>query len=262
MTNIHTIADENLGGLLREYREVDKVAGYGDLVAVEGLADFFTDGKSYGVIFADTNGEVVVVDDTQGEHILSFKDYKTLEPTDIIHVDGERFEMVDRPAEVGEKVIVIKDDSWLNERHVGEIHEVTKYEGDLILTTGNWNDGSALNLDADEYRVLIPADQAPQAAEPEATVDERLDPEQLLDVIANLAGRLAGVERRTTSLEQQLSATQRNVEMLGAELAEARAAKAVTISAPVVNVNTEADIASIARHLADNLAKVAKEGGL
>lgn len=120
-------------------------------------------------------------------------------------IDCKTFVEVERPAKVGEKVIVVESELLLGEDHYGNIYTTTKIEGNLIDTDGRWNDGSALNLDHHEYRVLVPQEEAPESTD---------------DIIANLVRRVASLERRLESAESQLRDTQNNVERQGVEIAE------------------------------------------
>jgi len=172
MTKVHVLADESLGGVLREYVEVDRPPDEGDLIvctkecALGGR--FYGDGdvgvmqyksddySSIYVKFLEGFGGPV----SEGECYVGNDAYTTLEPTDIVHIDGQRYRMVERKAEVGEKVIIVND----------------------------------------EYRVLVPLESS---EEPLTTTADK--PEDMLDLLANLA-------RRVTSLERQLADTQRNLE--------------------------------------------------
>jgi len=82
MAKTHLIKDESIGGVLREFIEVDRPAKFGDQI------------------------------------ICTFGKFRTLEPTDTVVIAGERFRMVERKAKEGDKVIVIEEGSGFN---VGDI---------------------------------------------------------------------------------------------------------------------------------------------
>jgi hypothetical protein len=130
-----------------------------------------------------------------------------------VHViDGVTYVEVDRKAEVGDKIIVIKDDEFMCQDHIGEIHEVTKLTKTLTYTTGKWDDGSTLNLLKEEYRVLEPL------ASEEVTVDSSQASEQVIASVdesqasAAVVNMFTALSRKIVSLERQLAATQRNLE--------------------------------------------------
>lgn len=63
---------------------------------------------------------------------------------------------VKRKARVGDRV-KITEELMLGERHAGEVYTAIRNDGgSLIDTDGEWNDGSVLNLNHDEYVVLEP----------------------------------------------------------------------------------------------------------
>jgi hypothetical protein len=107
-------------------------------------------------------------------------------------IDGVTYVEVERKAEVGERVIDKSD---------GEIAEVL----DLITSTNStYRFGVKIRdngvwIDDSEYYVLEPLTSNPD----------------ITDILANLA-------RRVSSLEQQLSSTQSNVEKLAEELANTK----------------------------------------
>jgi hypothetical protein len=178
----------------------------------------------------------------------------TLEPTDIVIVDGSRYRLVDRKAKVGEKVIIVDE----TPDHHGKVGEVVF---DMV-EVASVDIGEELDyfpcVFKREYRVLVPV-------EVEATADS-------LDLLANLA-------RRVTSLESQLRDTQGNVEKLAQELAMVKnqtdcnegdiamlderviaiekGAQPVTINTQNVTVNKDADI----RKIAQDLARLIERGG-
>lgn len=112
-------------------------------------------------------------------------------------IDGVTYVEVDRKAEVGEKVYISKVPS--DYETFEKVFTVSKYDddGDLLFEeTSNYFTRHG------DYVVL----------EPLETVDESEASPQVIDMLANLARRLTTAERRVTSLETQLRATQRNLE--------------------------------------------------
>ncbi len=182
---IHVLADETLGGIKREYVETNRKAEVGDYI-VTHFTECFSEGKAYEVIFENC-GEIVVLDDEMEEHILSEENYRTLEPTDIVRLRDEnaveqRFRLVDRKAEVGERVLV-KMDADADEHNLGKVYEVIGLDGELVDTSGFYDDESTLNLIQSDYYVLVP-------------VESESSPQSTDDIIANLVRRVAELERR------------------------------------------------------------------
>src|SRR5690554_5578647 len=187
MAKVHVISDEKLGGVKREYVEVDRRAEVGD-IAIQ-TSNWM--GKRNNVdkitkVVDDDSGVVL------GENALSHDEYKTLEPTDIVVIDGERFRMVDRKAEVDDLIIVSEMFEENNGRFydVGHVGRVIKTGMDDVMVDfngfynpfvdsagiwfiGNGNEGG--------YHVLEPVE------------DKSYDKQ--LDHSANLALRVVELER-------------------------------------------------------------------
>ncbi|MEI2356077.1 hypothetical protein [Mesobacillus zeae] len=188
MTKTHLIADESLGGVLREYIEVDREAIIGDYVVVfKQDVCIVTDDISIAYRLKRPDGKELC-------GLFEAEDVTALDPTDIVHVwitAGDlkglvRYRLVERKAEVGEKVLDLSD---------GEILEINNIRGD-----GRRLYDESAPIWEEEYRVLIPVNFEP--AEPTPDIH---------DILANLAARVH-------DLESQLRDTQGNVERQGAEI--------------------------------------------
>lgn len=179
MTKVHVLADESLGGVLREYVEVDRPAEVGDYVIRDGI---IREVEKRSDVWDGVEFDPYLDDD--GEDTFGWNDdyYKTLEPIDIIHVDGKRYRMVERKAKVGDKVLI---NGHVCEKANG-IFIVDKVEQNGHIQYGKYGRRPY------GYKVLIP-------------LESTNDPDPIIDLIANLA-------RRVTSLERQLADTQHNLE--------------------------------------------------
>ncbi|MCF7618596.1 hypothetical protein P9D57_00820 [Bacillus sonorensis] len=140
---IHVLADESLGGIKREYVEVDRKAEVGDYVYYGKTDNILTIVKSLdsGILM--------------GEHSYWAANgtYRVLEPTNIVHIDGERYEMVDREAEVGEKVIHMNEGK--SEGRVKEVADVGV--GTIDVIEYEHPDGDiTCGFSHGCYRVLVP----------------------------------------------------------------------------------------------------------
>ncbi|WP_407632929.1 hypothetical protein [Bacillus velezensis] len=161
-TNIHLLADETLGGIKREYVEVDRKAEVGErIIIIE--ADCQSEYRNGDMAFVSR----FVKDDSRfgyyaesilanGRSIASYdREYHVLEPTDIFHIDGERYEMMEREGEVGEKIIIVRPDGVIGDDYdTGRVGTVKSRHsaGDVSVETIGLVFG-------DEYRVLVPLDE-------------------------------------------------------------------------------------------------------
>ena len=194
---IHVLADESLDGIKREYVEVDREAKVGEkIIAIEESLPYFCEGD-YGEVIAVWCGDVSAKFESNYDNkswFISHERYNVLEPTNIVHIDGDRYEMVDREAEVGEKVIVTKSDDF----PIGFVDFVKKFDdffddGSFFLNKGVPGE-DFLDVDVDDYRVLVPAESS----------EEEPRPSDPIDVIANLATRVAELERQIKKLNAAL----------------------------------------------------------
>ncbi len=206
MTKVHVIADESLGGVKREYIEVDRPAKVGDKVTYVFSGN--RDGIIVTAMVVRPDGEVADIHPyykSDGDLICGFgaNAYRVLEPTDIVHVDGERFRMVDRKAKVGEKIIVVDwdDDSHVyNDVSIGETLTVN-----YLAPAGSIWDVMDREIAAiitkNEYRVLEPL------ASNDIVTAEEGDDKSVIELLANLA-------RRVTELERQMEANTKDIAYL------------------------------------------------
>ncbi|MDE1454870.1 hypothetical protein PVN32_22240 [Bacillus paralicheniformis] len=206
---IHVLADESLGGIKREYVEVDRKAEVGDKIIV-------TEGDDFPVGHIDTvahwydnydDGSIDLFEGFDNDIFLdgNREEYRVLEPTNIVHIDGpdgtERYEMVDRKAEVGEKVVVVDDEDSSEEFgnfRIGEVGTVESYATDDTYFGEYANvrvsDGRDIPIYLHEYRVLVPLESS----------EEEPQPSDPIDVIANLATRVAELERENKRIQKEL----------------------------------------------------------
>jgi hypothetical protein len=209
-TNIHILSDEKLGGVLREYIEVDRKAKDGDYVSTR-----------FGIhIVSDYNHSEIVAGDLAGYYSRVFKhgDYKTLEPTNIIRLREGRYRLVDRKAKVGEKVIVFGHSNE-NGNGVFTVYDVCVVN-DAISYVGK--DGKYYGASSKNYRVLEPVE--PAQADSELVTAEEGDPKSTLDLLANLAHSLTTLEqqvaRRMTELERKFESLESRQKRLMGRIAD------------------------------------------
>jgi len=201
MSKIHVLPDENLGGVLREYVEVDRKAKVGDkkllsdgtiLTAVEPYDR--GKGKTPGMWFQDTCGNMYPYYNDDNNRLI--------EPTDIVHIDGVRYRLVDRKAKVGEKVIIVETHPSLVYTELGEIVEIIETDGD---TCGGMFKPHDLGEKGAVYRFQYLVLEPVEPAENELVTAEEGDDKSVIDLLANLA-------RRVTELERKLGETNKSQE--------------------------------------------------
>jgi hypothetical protein len=206
MSKIHVFPDEKLGGVLREYVEVDRVANVGDKIVIVNPSKFqFGDSYTQGTIMtvekADEDGDVYC-----GKFdLIDIDEYQTIEPTDIVHIDGVRYRMVGRNAKVGEKVIVVETSDTLVYRNVGEIVEIIETNGGdfggMIKPHDFGEKGAIYHF---QYLVLEPIDdESPKTTE---------------DLIANLAQRVTELERKLGEYSRKVDGMEVDIQNISIDL--------------------------------------------
>jgi len=188
---IHVLADESLGGIKREYVEVDRKAEVGDkIIAIEESLPYFCEGDCGEVknVGCDDVSAKFESNYDNASWFISHERYNVLEPTNVVHIDGELYEMVDREAEVGEKIVIVDAILSFGKYCNGDIFDVaTKRSASARTACGKC-------IYDEEYRVLVPAESS----------EEEPQPSDPIDVIANLATRVAELERQIKKLNAAL----------------------------------------------------------
>ncbi|MGF9745720.1 hypothetical protein ABEX05_00340 [Bacillus velezensis] len=160
---IHVLADEKLGGIKREYVEVDRKAEVGEKIVIIGKEEL-DEGYEIGGIFTVDHTHHTMDGDVHSDAassgincdgLIYRKEYHVLEPTNIVHIDGRRYEMVEREGEVGDKIIhVYKGESngivRIVRKAVDDGVEVDTYEDEGELYSGFYHG---------HYYVLVPLDK-------------------------------------------------------------------------------------------------------
>lgn len=205
---IHVLADESLGGIKREYVEVDRKAKMGEKIVIvdadPGYGDHYSNGDFFTVELYTGYGSGVA---TKCGHLVGNNEYRTLEPTNVVHIDGpdgtERYEMVDREAEVGEKFIIVNADVQTEEPYSN---------GDVFTVDESWGAGDVVTvcgrlINRREYHILVPVES-----------EEEPQPSDLIDVIANLATRVAELERENRRIKDEIDTLHKDNLRHGEEL--------------------------------------------
>lgn len=240
----HLIADEKLGGLSREYVETDRKADVGDYVVNPKVLSAGI--RKVLAVFGDYV-EIKPYLDEDEEDVLGWADgyYKTLAPTYFIQYEGARYKLVDREAEVGEKVIVVdtKDFRYVN----GDIHKTERIsEGGIFVR----HSGECAGMYHSEYLVLVPVVETPEPTE----VTEAEASPSVIEMLANLSRRIVALETKNKRMLDEIDTLHRNNVKLAEELAnhksEAKAAEKTTeIDAVDFSAFTEAVVERVAAKL-------------
>src|SRR5690606_39162317 len=189
---VHVLKDETLGGVKREYVEVERKAEVGDLVRIYEYADDFEDfiGRIDRVDSCNdliTYGHYNNRSDDRRDITEGSDKCAVLEPTDIVIIGGKRYRIEERLAEPGELILRKKN---------GLTYDVKDVAGDFIIVGD-----SQLFLEED-YVVLKRVD-APQSQD---------------DIIANLVRRVMDLERKNERLETELTDAKSDIETWAQEV--------------------------------------------
>lgn len=231
---IHVLKDEKLG-VDREYVAVDRDAEVGDTVVVTksdyDVGEIYEIGHygkvhtvhGYGEINADFNGFDNSFVDDDGKWFVGdgeCSEYHVLEPTDIVHIDDERYRLEDRKAEVGEEVIAKNvDGKW--PKLVSDV--TASHRTAVSITKQLINDSWAAVIDHGYYYVLTPV---PDASEPKES--------DVITVLANLGAEVAELKRTVARHQAEINALHEDKVRLGEQLAKVVAAgnpKALSLTA-------------------------------
>ncbi|WP_434600000.1 hypothetical protein [Bacillus sp. PM43] len=209
---IHVLADETLGGIKREYVEVDRKAEVGEKIVIvekDDLEEGYENGDVFTVDRHRPGKSHVESDeaksDANGDGLIFRREYHVLAPTDIVHIDGGRYELTDRKAKVGEKVVHVDKDCGESD---GVVTEVTSVGVSMIdVSVYEDSDGdSVCGFPHGCYRVLVPVEDEPKPADP-------------IDVIANLAQEVASLKRTVDRHRDEIDTLYKDKRTLGEELA-------------------------------------------
>ncbi|WFP01646.1 hypothetical protein [Bacillus subtilis] len=211
---IHVLADETLGGIKREYVEVDRKAKVDEKIVIVDADVREEKPYSDGDIFDIENSGSSCVRTTCDRYLLN-EEYHVLEPTDIVHIDGQRYEMIDRKAEVGEKVIHVDKDREESDGIVTEVTSVGITSVDVVEYVSPIGE-NVVGISHSHYRVLVPVESA-EADEPQ--------PVDAVFAIGNVAQEVAKLKRTVERLENEIDTLHKDNRMLGEELARLKEPK-------------------------------------
>lgn len=221
MSKTHLIADESLGGVLREFVEVDREAKDGDFAVFKTKYKGITPGKPYEINVTKSHGGMIeFYDDNGDEHWwgIPSEEFTIVESTDIVQIDGVRYRMVDRKAEVGEKVIVVVANDTLVYRNVGEIVEIIETDGDtfggMIKPHDFGEKGAIYHF---QYLVLEPVEPA-EESDDVLTVDETEASKSVIDLLANLARRVADLEQKLGEYARKIDGIEIDIQNINIDL--------------------------------------------
>lgn len=211
---MHVLKDEKLG-VDREYVAVSRKAEVGETIytLVDGDG-YFVEGE-YGVVYDVGKPDVRAKFKSNyenGNWFISHGNYYVLEPTDIVHIDGERYRLEDRKANVGEKIIITNSDDF----PIGFVDSVSDFDdfhddGSCTLVNGFDGDDYFDGLN-DHYNVLTPVQDA---AEPQES--------DVITVLANLGTEVAELKRAVARHQAEINALHEDKVRLGEQLAKVAA---------------------------------------
>ncbi|MCM3140427.1 hypothetical protein M3573_19300 [Bacillus safensis] len=217
---IHVLKDEKLG-VDREYVAVDRNAEVGEkIVIVEkpsdrdvySEGDVFTVDRLWGAVAGAVESDKAVSgSDYNTAGVITRNEYHVLEPTDIIHIDGERYRLEDRKAEVGEEVIYVHKESGESDGIVSVVSSVASSGVDVIEYEG-FEGETVCGFSHGAYRVLTPVQDAAEAQESD-----------VITVLANLGAEVAELKRTVARHQAEINALHEDKVRLGEQLAKVTA---------------------------------------
>ncbi|MGG4217561.1 hypothetical protein ABEW32_04925 [Paenibacillus jamilae] len=229
LSNITVLPDESLGGIEREYREVNRKAVTGERIKIVNPIASFGDYERGDVmtVYSTGSGGVHTVETAEGwdggGHIFIGDDeYVVLELTDIVHlpVNGrvsgtERLRMVDRKAAVGERVIM----TAATGTRIEGGRSVPDYNNGDIFEIARINDGADLAISTSEklfyhreYHVLESLTAAPLLSEQSAQ-------DQAAATISALALRLDALEETVQRIDTDVRVAKEDIDIMDESIA-------------------------------------------
>jgi hypothetical protein len=253
-TGITLIADEALGGILREYTEVKRKAAVGEMVRVFGHRH---SAKANGIFrvesIIDENdgyGEVVRYtvdgDPDYGAHYDNGKAYVTLEPTDVYVIDGAKYTLSERKANVGERVIVTNKRRDCFE--LGAVYEVEALNRSWGYDA--YSVGEDYVLRREDSRVIVPVATAASSA-PTPDIAQQL--EGLTDAVAKITLQLKVAREDIVLIEEgvrgELAELKRAIavkpDVIAGDIRERFAPKPTPLSRETIVERAKADIEAV-----------------
>lgn len=239
MEKVTVLADESLGGVLREYCEVTRKANVGQRIKIVNAMFSFGDyenGEDMVVRAVKTNGVHTTTDaDGWGGGIfIAHDEYVVLEPTDVVVINGERFRMVDRKAAEGDYFVFFDGGADVAR---GKPYTVAYRYGDLTFI----DDGGDIRWPdhIGRHAVLVTVEEA-KAVE---TVSE--DPADYSKLIDGLTETVAKLALRVTELECRVGALVGFGEDISAAVEKLRADKPITLTRDEIVEKAKLDVAKI-----------------
>ncbi|MEK4311770.1 hypothetical protein [Bacillus sp. FSL P2-0092] len=212
---IYVLKDEKLG-VDREYVAVDRNAEVGEKIIVTFSRDF-PEGFIANVKEMDDSyddGSFYLDKDYRGEDYFdgTLEEYHVLEPTDIVHIDGERYRLEDRKAEVGEKIIVNKSyDMPIG--HISVVKDIdVRYDDGSYYLEDELGREDYFDGESDQLLVLTPVQDAAEAQESD-----------VITVLANLGAEVAELKRTAARHQAEINALHDDKVRLGEQLAKVAA---------------------------------------
>lgn len=200
----HYIKDESIGGIEREYVEVEREVAVGDYVHITYFKGREVSAISKVTETSCTSGDFYFEPKLKASRFFDDGNaiYKTLEPTDIVRIDGERYRLVDRKAEVGEKVLIVEAKFAEGKYANGCVINAERISSYGIKSS----DGFIMD---EEYCVLVPVE-----SDLLVTVDATQASESVLDMLANLARRVTQLESRLQTFAEQTESNTQDIALL------------------------------------------------
>lgn len=216
---IHVLKDEKLG-VDREYVAVDRNAEVGEKIVIVRAdvqaESHYRNGDIFSISIS-SNKRLNTCFTVCGRELFN-TEYHVLEPTDIVHIDGERYRLEDRKAEVGEKVMYVNNESGESDGVVAEVSDVGLSSVDVIAYE-DYDGETVCGFSHDAYRVLT-------------SVQDETEPKEsdVITVLANLGAEVAELKRAVTRHQAEINALHEDKVRLGEQLAKVAADEPKSLS--------------------------------
>lgn len=177
-----------------------------------------------------TNHTITMADTALGGIFREYIEHNgELAATNVVHIDGDRYEMVERQAEVGEKVIMTRQYRTYRLAK-GAVYNVI--DDGISATEVRAADNSVWAISHGHYRVLVPLASDEPSDDFDAALTEadiRNCPAKVIDMLASLSQRVVELERSLSDLgdaneraykrvAERVEESAKNIETLAQEL--------------------------------------------
>lgn len=225
--NVKVLADESIGGLLREFKRVERFAIVGERIeALKDCGEFYAAGDIGVVTALYHDGEVRANFSNRGKrrvyggdnkYVGSDIGYVVLEPTDVVVIGGQRYQIAgpDVKAAVGDRVVIVAEGRESAGGFCYRKGDAGTVVGDGAIPGNTRVDFSEREqkwaVSPGDYRVITPVEHDVKSIAkpiPETSAEPVAEPtiDALIDRLAAAALKITELEREVLALKDELDA--------------------------------------------------------